>query len=205
MRGQTGDCRFTIHLYRTAGTRNMQVSNPRSDFVVQAGSTTGPADQTITITLPRRFELYLCSATQSGGQLVGGQKFHYWKYASTLTVGIANFSSLRQASIVARLRSLRQPRIAGCDTGDLVGVGHGDAERESTLVRRESNRIRRFDADAIDIAIASAARRYTIQLALRSHGRGMAYREPGLGCTPSVVTATVNASGLNPESTSAIS
>lgn len=199
--GKSATATFTITITGTAGTPQMQVSNSSLGFVVQAGSASGPADQTITITSTSSVLNYTAVlTTQSGGNWLVARNSTTGNTPSTLTVGIANFSSLAagvySGAITITSQASNSPVVIQV-TLSVLGTATLSVSPPSFVVNQIASAVATPTRLNIAIASSGATIHYSASVAITT-GAGWLTVSPSSGDTPSVVTATVNASGLNP-------
>jgi uncharacterized protein (TIGR03437 family) len=202
--GKTATASFTITISGTPLTAQMQVSNSSLAFVVQAGITTTPADQTISITstggtVGLTLAYTAAITTQTGGNWLVARNSTTGNTPSTLTVGIANFSTLAAGTYSGAISITS----SASNSPVVIPVTLTVAGTVTTLSVSPSsfvvNQIASFTATPtrLNLAIASsgATVHYSV-LATTTSNLGWLTVSPTSGDTPSVVTATVNANGL---------
>jgi uncharacterized protein (TIGR03437 family) len=197
--GKSATASFTITVTGTPATPQMQVSNSSLGFVVQAGIATSPADQTITITSTSSVLNYTATlTTQSGGNWLVARNSTTGNTPSTLTVGAVNFSNLAagtyNGAISIASQASNSPVVIPVTLTVLGTATLSVSPGSFTLNQIASNNSTptRFN---IAIASSGAAVHYSA-IATTNNGGGWLSVSPNAGDTPSVVTATVNASGL---------
>jgi uncharacterized protein (TIGR03437 family) len=199
--GKSATASFTITVTGTPGTPQMQVDNSSLGFVVQAGSVTGPADQTITITSTSGVLNYTAVlTTQSGGNWLVARNSTTGNTPSTLTVGVVNFSSLAagvySGAIAITSQASNSPVVIQV-TLSVLGTATLSVSPPSFVVNQIASAVSTPTRLNIAIASSGATIHYSASVAITT-GAGWLTVSPSSGDTPSVVTATVNASGLNP-------
>jgi len=199
--GKSATATFTITITGAAGTPQMQVSNSSLGFVVQAGSVTSPADQTITITSTSSVLNYTVAlTTQAGGNWLVARNSTTGNTPSTFTVGVVNFSNLAaglyNGAITITSQASNSPVVIPVILS-VLGTATLNVSPPSFVVNQIASAV--LTPTQLNIAIASsgASIHYSASVAITT-GAGWLTVSPSSGDTPSVVTATVNASGLNP-------
>jgi uncharacterized protein (TIGR03437 family) len=199
--GKSATASFTITVTGTPSTPQMQVSNSSLGFVVQAGSVSSPADQTITIASTSSVLNYTAVlTTQSGGNWLVARNSTTGNTPSTLTVGVVNFSSLAagvyNGAITISSQASNSPVVIQV-TLSVTGTATLSVSPPSFVVNQIASAVSTPTRLNIAIASSGATIHYSATVAI-STGAGWLTVSPSSGDTPSVVTATVNASGLNP-------
>jgi uncharacterized protein (TIGR03437 family) len=197
--GKSATASFTITVTGTPGTPQMQVSSASLGFVVQAGSAVSPADQTITITSTSNTLTYTAVlTTQSGSNWLVARNSTTGNTPSTLTVGAVNLSNLAagvyNGAITITSTASNSPVVIQV-TLTVLGSATLSVSPPSFVL----NQIAAITATPIRLNIAIASSGATIHysaIATTTTGLGWLSVSPNAGDTPSVVTATVDASGL---------
>ena len=196
----TAPANFTITVTGTPATPQMLVSNSSLGFFVQAGSVSSPADQTITITSTSGVLSYTAVlATQSGGNWLVPRSSTTGNTPSTLTVGAVNFSNLAagvyNGTITITSSASNSPVVI-----PVTLTVSGTATLIVSPLSFTVNQIAAANSTPVRFNIAigsSGASLHYSAIATTTNGLGWLSVSPNSGDTPSVVTATVNASGLN--------
>jgi uncharacterized protein (TIGR03437 family) len=198
--GKTATASFTITVTGTPSTPQMQVSSASLGFVVQAGSANAPADQTISITSTSTTLNYTAVlTTQSGGNWLFARNSTTGNTPSTLTLGVVNFSNLSagvyNGAITITSQASNSPVVIPV-TLTVLGTATLSVSPPSFTV----NQIASTNSTPIRLNIAIASSGASVHysaIATTTTGLGWLSVSPNAGDTPSVVTATVNASGLS--------
>jgi uncharacterized protein (TIGR03437 family) len=195
----TAPASFTITVTGTAATPQMLVSNSSLGFVVQAGSVTSPADQTINITSTSSVLNYTAVlATQSGGSWLVARNSTTGNTPSMLTVGAVNFSNLAagvyNGTVTITSQASNSPVVI-----QVTLTVSGTATLSVSPTSFTVNQIASVNSTPLRLNVAvgsSGASLHYSAIATTPNGLGWLSVSPSSGDTPSVVTATVNASGL---------
>ena len=197
--GKTATGNFTITITGAPAAAQMQVSNSSLAFVVQAGISTTPADQTISIASTSTVLNYTAALTTQSGNWLVARNSQTGNTPSTLTVGIANFSNLAAGTYTGAITitsaASNSPVIIPVTLTVLGTAATLSVSPTSFVVNQiASNNV---TPTRLNIAIASSGApvHYSV-IATTTTGLGWLSVSPGVGDTPGVVTATVNGSGL---------
>jgi len=199
--GKSATATFTITVTGTpVSTPQLQVNTASLGFIVQNNFGTTSGDQTIAITSSSTALTYSAVlTTQSGGNWLAARNPTAGTTPSTLTVGTANFSNLApgtyNGAITITSSASNNPVVVSV-TLTVVGASTLSVSPSSFVVNQIASS--NSTPTLLNIAIASSGPviHYSAT-ATTTIGLGWLSVTPSGGDTPSVVTATVNASGLS--------